>query len=135
MLGSCRQLAVAFCLAVLLSGQAGAADGFLTGIPDLPLMDGLTEIDAAGVVFDTPEGRIVRAMASGPVRRAAVLRFYAGALPQLGWRAIGGRRFEREGERLELELADQAGGLTVRFSLSPHASSTAVIEGARSNGL
>ena len=37
------------------------------------------------MVFDTPAGRIVEAVASGAVTRDEVLAFYAETLPQLGW--------------------------------------------------
>jgi hypothetical protein len=115
---SCYVVTV-LCMVLSLSSRASAASEFLSGISDLPLMAGLTEIPGAGLVFDTPQGRIVSSAAKGPVGRAAVLEFYAGALPELGWSSSGSNRFWREGEWLELEVTDRAGEITIRFSLSP----------------
>ena len=63
-------------LALLVGGRAGADDGFIAGVEDLPLMPGLSEIAEAGMVFDKPSGRIVEAFAEGPVSRQAVAEFY-----------------------------------------------------------
>ena len=104
---------------------AAADDNFVTGIEDLPLMEGLAEDAAAGMVFDTPAGRIVEAVAGGAVSRDQVLRFYTDTLPQLGWRQTGPGAFRREGEALTLEFpgpggaAAGAGSITVRFALTP----------------
>jgi len=107
----------------VLAQQAPAAGEteFVGDIEDLPLMPGLTEITGAGMVFDTPAGRIVQALASGNVSRAQVLAFYAATLPQLGWQPAGKATYRREAEVLVLEFPPpgDAGGLTVRFALSP----------------
>src|SRR5689334_6805677 len=63
---------------------------FVAGIGDLPLMPGLSPVPEQDVVFDKPAGRIVQAVARGPVKPADVSRFYAETVPQLGWRAVGG---------------------------------------------
>ncbi len=119
-------LPVVLASAVLLAAAAPAADdNFVTGIEDLPLMEGLAEDAGAGMVFDTPEGRIVEAVAGGEVSRDAVLRFYADTLPQLGWRQTGPAAFRREGEALTLEFPGSgeasagSAGTTVRFALTP----------------
>ncbi|MDP6343113.1 MAG: hypothetical protein QF578_16345 [Alphaproteobacteria bacterium] len=98
---------------------ARADAGFLAGVSDLPLMPGLREVPEATVVFDKPDGRIVRATATGKHDRAEVLRFYAETLPQLGWRAVAPSRYAREGESLRIEARPGADGLTVRFSITP----------------
>ncbi len=114
-----RILAGALLLAILTGGSALAAGAYFSGIPDLPVMPGLTEDVASGVVFDKPEGRIVGMVATGGIARARVLDYYRGALPQLGWRPAGDSRFRRDGEILRLEFSGDAGGLTVRFRISP----------------
>ena len=96
-----------------------ASDGFFEEIPDLPVMPTLTVDREAGVAFDTPAGRIVAVFATGKVAPAAVLDYYGGALPQLGWRPDGKARYRRESERLRIEFIENAEGLTVRFVLSP----------------
>lgn len=103
---------------------AGAAQPFVAGFEDLPLMPGLTQIPDAGVVFDTPSGRIVEAYAEGPVAREEVTAFYARTLPQLGWEPAGEARYRREGELLRLEFTEAGGAqpgasLTVRFYMAP----------------
>ena len=116
-------LAAAFGAALALTMPATAplhaADAFVAGTEDIPLMPGLAPVDDAGVVFDTPQGRIVEAYAKGDTTRKAVLEFYAQTLPQLGWSAAGAAAYRREGEVLRLELYQEKGRLTARFYLSP----------------
>jgi hypothetical protein len=112
-------------LAALLAAGAPAARAdepvFLGGFDDLPLMAGLVEIDGAGVVFDTPQGRIVERYAAGVVAAEEVARFYQATLPALGWQAAGPLGFRREGELLSITLypPEASGRITVRFSLAP----------------
>jgi len=107
-------------LALAAAGPAAAAQSFVEGLPDVPLMDGLTALPDSGVIFDKPDGRIVEAYAAGEVAAAKVLSFYGATLPSLGWRQRSPRVWAREGERLELELLGPAQGLlTLRFVLSP----------------
>jgi hypothetical protein len=93
---------------------------YVPGTEDVPLMPGLAAVEGGGVVFDKPEGRIVKAEARGHVTRAAVLGFYRASLVQLGWRPQGERRFERDGERLSLDFRGRDGELSVGFTLVPH---------------
>jgi hypothetical protein len=112
-----------FTIAALLLGAlvltAAATEAFLEGFGDLPVMAGLSVAKDAGVVFDTPSGRIVEAYAAGDVTRARVARFYRRTLPQLGWTRAGKGRYHREGEVLTLNYKGKDGALTVRFTLSP----------------
>jgi hypothetical protein len=106
-------------LAVLLAAPAPAADAFVAGTEDLPLMPGLDPVRDSGIVFDKPQGRIVEAQARGKVTRAAVRRFYEATLPELGWAADGPQSWRREGERLRIDLKGRDGDLRVGFTLSP----------------
>ena len=113
---------IASWLAAVADGRAD--DGFLVVADDLPLMAGLVENLEAGVLYDKPSGRIVEAYASGALSAYDVVRFYASTLPELGWRrrrtvATNDLEFERDGERLTIEVRELAGELTVRFSLAP----------------
>jgi hypothetical protein len=113
-----RAFLAALLVFAALAGPARAQGAFVAGIEDLPLMPGLTAQGDASV-FDAPQGRVVEATAQGPHARAAVLEFYARALPQLGWRAEGEGRFAREGERLIIEFPASQGATLVRFFLRP----------------
>ena len=106
-------------LGLLAAAAAPAADAFVAGTEDLPLMPGLAPVRDAGVVFDKPQGRIVEAQATGKVTRAAVLRFYETTLPELGWAAEGRQSWRREGERLRIDIKGRDGDVRVGFTLSP----------------
>jgi hypothetical protein len=107
------------CLARPAAAQAGPAPpAFIERLGDVPLMPGLAIVEEGGVDFDAPDGRIVEVMAAGPVPRAAVLSFYRQSLPPLGW---SGQNlvYQREGERLRIELAGAGARTEVRFFLAP----------------
>jgi len=112
----------ALLLAALLSLSAAAlaeTPGFVPGTEDVPLMPGLATDAGSDLVFDKPQGRIVEIRAHGTVTRKAVLAFYKDSLKQLGWRAADERHFEREGEKLSLDLTGNDGNLQVGFTLAP----------------
>ena len=98
-----------------------AGDAFVSGFPDLPLMRGLVPVEGQEVFFDKPGGRILQAVASGPVEAGRVRIFYAETLPQLGWRPAGTDRFVRDGEILAIEYlgGGETEPATVRFVLNP----------------
>ncbi len=108
------------------AGSARAADVFVDGFAELPLMPGLAAVKEESLTFDKPAGRIVQAVARGAVTVDAVRKFYRETVPQLGWRRGPGEdRYLRDGEALHLDIhpthPDAAGRpqVTVRFSLSP----------------
>lgn len=107
------------CTLLLAASQLQAAEGYLAGIPDLPLMPGLREVPDSGLIFDKPQGRIVEAYAVGAATPQAVTAFYDETLPQLGWRREQPGAYLREGERLSLEFVRSAEGVTVLFRLFP----------------
>lgn len=98
---------------------AAAAERFVAGTEDLPLMAGLKPVGGSLLIFDKPQGRIVEAQAKGKVTREQVRAFYNGTLPQLGWTTAGADAWQREGETLRIDLAGPDGDLTVGFTLSP----------------
>jgi hypothetical protein len=100
------------------AAEAPAPAPFIERLGDVPLMPGLSIVDDGGVDFDAPGGRIVEVTAAGAVPRAAVLRFYRQSLPPLGW---NGRDlvYQREGEKLRIELAGGGARTEVRFFLAP----------------
>ncbi|MFN4164898.1 MAG: hypothetical protein ACK4FJ_11020 [Ferrovibrio sp.] len=83
-------------------------------------MPGLAESPDAATVFDKPSGRIAHTEAKGKVSVAAVRKFYADTLPQLGWQNIGPEHYRRETEQLRLSVTGRDGALTVRFELLPN---------------
>ena len=117
MIGPHRLFATLFVAALLAVGAR--AEGFVPGLDDLPLMDGLAEVAGSGTVFDQPAGRIVDAYAVGRVDADAVARFYGDTLPHLGWTPVDAMTFTREGERLAISVTRSGGDLTVHFSLTP----------------
>jgi hypothetical protein len=104
-----------------LSGGYLRAAEFVTGFEDVPAMPGMTVDGGSATSFDTPTGRIVEAYAAGDMSPDAVEQFYQDALPQLGWTRTGVLEFQREGEKLTVELVDWGSPITVRFRLAPHA--------------
>lgn len=92
---------------------------FLAGFADLPLMPGLSAVEDAGLVFDSPSGRIAEAYATGLVAREAVTAFYRDTLPALGWERQADNRFVREGEELTIDFFEGGTGTTVRFTTAP----------------
>ncbi len=110
----------------LFALPALAADTFVAGVNDLPLMPGLRALPGDSTVFDAPAGRVVEAWAEGTVTRDTVQSFYRATLPQLGWSVTGPDLFRREGEALRLEFPPSgprgpraSGTLLIRFYLSP----------------
>lgn len=110
-------LAALFLLCAL--ALPAAAQDFLPGFEDVPVMRGLTVLPERGHVFDAPSGRLVESYAGGKVSRDAVSRFYRETLAELGWTAAGDGVFRREDETLALDYEGSDGDLTVRFRLSP----------------
>lgn len=106
-----------------------ARDAYLSLAPDIPLAPGLSEFDGEQVVFDKPEGRIVRIEAERLETQGAgdrVPAFYRETLPNLGWQLNGAHNsadnvltFQRGGETLLITMQ----GKRVVFRLSPFAES------------
>ena len=108
---------------------ASARDAYLSLAPDIPLAPGLSEFDGGQVVFDKPEGRIVRIEAERLETQGTgdgVPAFYRETLPNLGWQLNGADNsadnvltFQRGGETLLITMQ----GERVVFKLSPFAES------------
>lgn len=104
-----------------------ARDAYLSLAPDIPLAPGLSEFDGRQLVFDKPEGRIVRIEAERLETQGAgdgVPAFYLETLPNLGWQLNGADNsadnvltFQRGGETLLITMQ----GERVVFKLSPFA--------------
>ena len=110
--------------AVCLTGAVQAQDAsvFFKDIEDLPVMPGMAEDAGSGTTFDTAQGRIIQAYATGPVSEGGVMAFYNNSLPQLGWRRLDIGVYRREKEILKLEFPGGPGAappLTVGIRLMP----------------
>ncbi len=117
----------AFLCLTLAPLAAGAGEAFLIAIEDVPLAPGLTEQATGSMVFDSPTGRIVEAVASGPLPADQIAHFYVETLPQLGWTDTGKMTFKRDTEilRITIEAVPQKGAAAakptlVRFNLTPN---------------
>jgi hypothetical protein len=100
-------------LACMISTAATAhAAGFIDSLGDVPLMDGYA-LDGEPLIFETAQGRILEAAATGWPNGEAAAQFYAATLPNLGWSDEGaGLNWSREAERLELTFDRVAPGTT-----------------------
>ena len=110
-----------------------ARDVYLSLAPDIPLAPGLSEFDGGQLVFDKPEGRIVRIeveRVSAQGVNGAVPNFYRETLPNLGWQLNSSDNtgdkiddnvltFQRGGETLLISVQHNR----VVFKLSPFAES------------
>jgi hypothetical protein len=96
---------------------------FASVIEDLPLMPGLKADDDRDVLFaEAQMGRIAETEAKGTVTIDAVYDFYRRTLPQLGWKVIDGRTYQREAEKLQIDATSSGTTTTVRFNVKPVAS-------------
>ena len=101
---------------------------------DIPLMAGFVEVEDNRVVFDTPEGRIVEAQATGPHDQDQVVDYYKLVLPSLSWAATPEQPdtchcttmtclvAQRDGEILTVKISKiqtVKGGTLILFSVSP----------------
>ena len=97
------------------------AQSFFTGLPDIPLMPGLVELEERALSFDKPEGRILVGAASVDDSLLAnqVQAYYAEVLPQFGWRALEPFLYVRGTERLEIGFDDMGATKILEITISP----------------
>jgi hypothetical protein len=110
-----RTLIYSLIFALTLSASAMAETQYSAVISDLPLMTGMAEQPEQAVVFDKPGGRIIETTAITALPAEDVRKFYAEALPPLGWKTAGADAFARNGEILVIVFADKA----VQFKITP----------------
>ncbi len=97
-----------------------ATAGFMEGLEDFPLMEGLIQLKDETLAFDSEKGRIVELYAdSQSSNKTQIIKFYKETLPQLGWKQKDkdGLSFEREGESLNIEFSSPKPPLVVKFSV------------------
>lgn len=105
---------------VLFSSQVWA-QGFFAGLPDVPLMPGVVELEARGLSFDKPEGRILVAVASvdDSISDSQLQGYYSQALPAFGWQAVDPFSFVRGHEKLQIVLQNEEGQKLLEITISP----------------
>lgn len=100
----------------------------------IPLMAGLAENMDGALVFDSPEGRIINAEASGSVNSQQAYQYYRVVLPSLGWQVESDKEAGmicegnavfclvavREDENLSLNIEEANGSSKITYSLSPN---------------
>ncbi len=115
-----KLLCYIFCLLCFSSSIASARD-FVAGFEDIPLMDGLEQIDSADISFGNEETRFIEAQLQAPdgCTFANVQKFYQETLPQLGWSGEEKNatlsKFRRENDILEIA---KIGNSPLKISIS-----------------
>ncbi len=110
-------------LPLSLPAQAEPVLGHISGFPVYP---GLSEVEDAGLIFDKAEGRVIEAQLRGEGDADEARVFYQVALQQTGWRRVmipcGGNHlvYVREGELLEMAIAEVGGVLEIGVYLAPN---------------
>ncbi len=110
-------------IALLFFGLAGesAAEKFVEGVDDVPLLEGMNQITQDDVSFGNEETRLLEAyFSTRTLKFSDVADFYSESLPQLGWIYQGNRGnnllFYREGETLEV-VKESSSPLIVRITV------------------
>lgn len=95
----------------------------------IPLMEGLVENKEEALLFDSPQGRIINAVASGAIEGKKIYEYYTAVLPSLGWIVEMRKKCDenaelclsaiRDKESLSLLIDVKSGTSTVTYSLSP----------------
>lgn len=104
----------------LMPLSAQADQSYLSYLPDVPLMEGMAELEDQSFVFDKAEGRVTEtAVFTAASTEKEVMAYYLKVLPELGWTTLSPDRFLRNGEQLIVKCDKVSGGVVARFSLSP----------------
>ena len=109
----------------LTMSMSTADAAFVEGLEDIPLPEGLNQIENGNLNFGNEEIRLIEAyLTSSDLKFEQVISFYKETLPQMGWQIKKQRKnkilFEREGETLEISkesLAPLIVRLTVKSKL------------------
>lgn len=94
---------------LILTATPAFAGGFIDGMDDIPLMDGMRQIHSSNISFGNDESRFDEAyITSDRITFAKAAAFYKNTLPQLGWKFVGNKEkalhFERDMEILDIAL-------------------------------
>ena len=100
-----------------------SAAGFIEGLEDVPIMDGLIQLPGEDVSFGNEESRFVEARLESTndrIRFPDVEKFYRDTLPQMGWYLKENRPdiiiFTRDSELMDIAI-DSSAPLTIRITV------------------
>ncbi len=106
-----------------LSDEAGVIVGetrFFSSLNDVPLMQGMEEVETRAISFDKPGGRISEAYAViDDLKKMDILYFYQQTLPQLGWGQVSASKFFRRDEVMEFSFENLDGRNIVKVMIGP----------------
>lgn len=114
----------ALILGLILCGVTSSAKAFdpqfFETLYDVPVMEGLLELEDSALTFDKPGGRISQAMAlAEAMTQAEILAFYDTTLPQMGWNKVKSGEYQRELDKLLILFEKTDHALIAKFMLSP----------------
>ncbi len=93
---------------------------FFSTLHDIPLMEGLKEIETDTTSYDKPGGRIIDAYAiTHKHSPEKITAFYNATLPQFGWGQTEGGIFYREQEILKLTIKKHENQYRLKISVRP----------------
>ncbi|MBM3580226.1 MAG: hypothetical protein FJX34_05590 [Alphaproteobacteria bacterium] len=99
-----------------------ASEEFVQGSEDIPLPVGMEKILDDSVGFDSESGSIISSSYSTTASLEQVRKFYLTTLPQMGWSLTSSEHnslnFQRDKEKLEIELATETKENIVKFLIS-----------------
>jgi len=92
---------------------------YIPELGDLPMPGGFKSRDDLSTSFNTPDGSITDSYIEGQGSKDEVADFYETILPEFGWKKIDLSLYEREGERLHLDISPRHKNLMIKFTLRP----------------
>lgn len=102
------------------SDEQGHKQIFFSALHDIPLMDGMTEIQDETMMFDKPGGRIIDAYAiSDRLSSQDITLYYNATLPQFGWGKTDNLHFYRDKEILSLSFPKHDDATLLKISIRP----------------
>ena len=109
------------CLMLLAVCPAQVNAAFVEGLEDIPLPEGLNQVENGNLNFGNEEIRLIETyLTSTDLSSGQVASFYKETLPQMGWLLKTQRQrkilFEREGETLEIS-EESSNPLIVRLTV------------------
>ena len=93
------------------------AQNFLPGTEDIPLMDGLKNVEETAS-FDSPTERMVLLSAETTLPAKQILAFYRQTLTNLGWQPKKEGYFERGTDSFLIEITPSGKNNQIQFKLS-----------------